>query len=100
MTFASKAEESGLKKQKEEMLRINQEDNNGSMILCWLNAKCRYITFKMMVNDVPQTHEATFKKQGFQIGKSLPFATDYQKWVRHFHRPLRHKNQFAFYGKC
>ena len=35
----------------------------------------------MMVNDVPQTHEATFKKQGFQIGKSLPFATDYQKWV-------------------
>ena len=33
MTFASKAEESGLKKQKEEMLRINQEDNYGSMIL-------------------------------------------------------------------
>ncbi len=64
-----------------ELSYLNLGVNNGSMILCWLNAKCRYITFKMMVNDVPQTHESTFKKQGFQIGKSLPFATDYQKWV-------------------
>ena len=31
--FGSKAETSGLKKQKDEMLRINEEDNNGPMIL-------------------------------------------------------------------
>lgn len=64
-----------------ELSYLNLGVNNGSMILCWLNAKCRYITFKMMVKNVPQTQEATFKKQGFQIGKSLPFATEYQKWV-------------------
>ena len=33
MTFASKAEESGLKRQKEEMFKMNQGDNDGSMVL-------------------------------------------------------------------
>jgi hypothetical protein len=64
-----------------EMSYLNLGVNNGPMVLCWLNAKCRYLTFKMMVPEVPQTTVSAFKKQGFEIGSSLPFAGVLQKWV-------------------
>ncbi|OGO93217.1 MAG: hypothetical protein A3F41_07285 [Coxiella sp. RIFCSPHIGHO2_12_FULL_44_14] len=60
---------------------INLGVNNGPMILCWLNEQCRYITFKMKAAGVPQTTDAAFRTHGFEIGKSLPFAKPYQKWV-------------------
>jgi len=64
-----------------ELSYLNLGVNNGAMVLCWLNAKCRYITFKMMVPGVPQTTRAAMTAQGFEIGESLPFATLLQKWV-------------------
>jgi hypothetical protein len=64
-----------------ELSYLNLGVNNGAMLLCWLNPKCRYITFKMTVPDVPQTSEDTFVKQGMAMGQSLPFATASQKWV-------------------
>lgn len=60
---------------------LNLGVNNGAMILCWLNARCRYLTFKMLVPEAPQTTEAAFKKHGFAVGQSLPFAGSFQKWV-------------------
>ncbi len=64
-----------------EMSYLNLGVNNGVMVVCWLNAACRYITFKMMVADAPQTVLQAMKKQGFEYGTSLSFANSKQKWV-------------------
>lgn len=63
-----------------EMSYLNLGVNNGVMALCWLNAKCRYITFKMILPETSQIDEA-MKPHGFKIGQSLPFSGVYQKWV-------------------
>ena len=60
---------------------LNLGVNNGPMALCWLNANCRYITFKLFTPDVPQASLAAYKRHGIDIGKSLPFSTDFQTWA-------------------
>ncbi|HTI85267.1 MAG TPA: hypothetical protein VL966_01550 [Alphaproteobacteria bacterium] len=60
---------------------VNLGVNNGPMGLCWLNERTRYITFKMLSESVPQTTSEYMAFLGFDLGKSLPFATPYQKWV-------------------
>lgn len=60
---------------------INLGVNSGPQSLCWLNAQCNYITFKMQASDVPQTSERFLTWLGFTMGESLPFANATQKWV-------------------
>lgn len=60
---------------------LNLGVNNGPMGLCWLNARSRDLTFKIITRSAPQTTEAAMRNHGFEIGKSLPFATPYQRWV-------------------
>jgi hypothetical protein len=55
--------------------------NTGPMGLCWLNARTQYATLKMAPADVPQTTEASFRSLGFEIGRSLPFASPTQELV-------------------
>lgn len=64
-----------------ELSYLNLGVNNGAMTLCWLNKKCRYLTFKMIVEGVPQTSETAFHEHGLIIGESLPFSRPFQKWV-------------------
>lgn len=71
----------GLRAALYELSYLNLGVNNGPMGLCWLNPNCRYITFKMKVDTVPQASEGGLRIHGFKIGKSLPFANSFQKWV-------------------
>lgn len=60
---------------------LNLGVNNGPMGLCWLNAETRYITFKILNDAAPQTSAEYMKFLGFEIGRSLPFASPWQRWV-------------------
>ena len=60
---------------------MNLGVNNGPMGLCWLNDQTRYITFKILSDAAPQTAPEYMKFLGFEIGRSLPFATPWQQWV-------------------
>jgi hypothetical protein len=60
---------------------LNLGVNNGPMGLCWLNAETRYITFKILNDAAPQTSADYMKFLGFEIGRSLPFASPWQRWV-------------------
>jgi len=60
---------------------LNLGVNGGPMGLCWLNERTRYITFKIITRDVPQTTPEYVASHGFVLGRSLPFATSFQKWV-------------------
>jgi hypothetical protein len=60
---------------------LNLGVNNGPMGLCWLNDQTRYITFKMLSEAAAQTTPEYMRFLGFEIGKSLPFATACQQWV-------------------
>jgi hypothetical protein len=60
---------------------LNLGVNNGPMGLCWLNDQTRYITFKILSEAAPQTTPEYMKFLGFELGKSLPFATPWQQWV-------------------
>lgn len=60
---------------------LNLGVNGGPMGLCWLNERTRYITFKILTQGVPQASASYVASHGFALGKSLPFATAFQKWV-------------------
>jgi hypothetical protein len=60
---------------------LNLSVNNGPMLLCWLGARPRYVTFKMVTPSVPQATEDFIRSRGFEIGRSLPFAAPGQKLV-------------------
>lgn len=55
--------------------------NNGPMGLCWLNERTRYLTLKILTESVPQTTAEYMRYLRFDIGRSLPFAKAWQKWV-------------------
>jgi hypothetical protein len=55
--------------------------NNGPLALCWLNEKSRYIMFKIITDDVPQTNSKVLADRGFSLGKQPPFLAPYQRWV-------------------
>lgn len=60
---------------------LNLGVNNGPMGLCWLNERTRYITFKMLTPDVPQSTLKYMRERGFEANQSLPFVTPFQCWV-------------------
>lgn len=60
---------------------LNLGVNTGPMSLCWLNPRCRYITFKTTLEDVPQVSMAVMIEKGFLPHKNPPFANEFQKWV-------------------
>jgi hypothetical protein len=60
---------------------LNMGVNNGPMGLCWLNETTRYATLKMAPAGVPQTTPESFRDLGFEMGRSLPFATPFQQLV-------------------
>ena len=60
---------------------LNLGVNTGPMVLCWLNKKCNYITFKLQAPNSPQTSNSTMHWLGFKLNESLPFASENQKWV-------------------
>ncbi len=60
---------------------LNLGVNNGPFALCWLNKNCRYLMFKIITQEVPQTTEEAIKKHGLIPGRTPPFAMEYQKWV-------------------
>jgi hypothetical protein len=60
---------------------LNLGVNNGPMGLCWLNEQTRYITFKILNDGALQTRAEYMELLGFETGRSLPFATEWQRWV-------------------
>ena len=60
---------------------INLGVNNGPMGLAWLNARACYATLKIETAEVPQSSLGFIRSFGFDVGKSLPFATPLQEWV-------------------
>lgn len=71
----------GLRMALYERAYLNLGVNNGPMGLCWLNERTRYLTFKILSNAAPNTSADYMKFLGFEIGRSLPFATTRQQWV-------------------
>lgn len=63
-----------------ELAYLNLGVNNGAMALCWLNSRCRYITFKTIVRN--SSHEAiqVLIARGFVPGESPSFTNAFQKW--------------------
>jgi hypothetical protein len=51
------------------------------MGLCWLNDTTRYLTFKILTPEAPQTSPRFARWCGFEPDRSLPFATPLQRWV-------------------
>jgi hypothetical protein len=60
---------------------LNLGVNNGPFTLCWLNQKCRYLMFKVITEEAPQTTQKALEDAGFIPGQSPAFSTKYQKWV-------------------
>jgi hypothetical protein len=71
----------GLRMALHERAYLNLGVNNGPMGLCWLNERTRYITFKILSDAAPNPSADYMKFLGFEIGRSLPFATPWQRWV-------------------
>lgn len=64
-----------------ELAYLNLGVNNGPMALCWLNPRCRYISFKTIIKDGPQAAIDVLVERGFVPGKNPLFANRFQKWV-------------------
>ncbi|MEX2615904.1 MAG: hypothetical protein WD767_07395 [Alphaproteobacteria bacterium] len=60
---------------------LNLMVNNGPHGLCMFNERCRYIMFKILTESAPQTTREYMTFLGFEIGKSPPFSTRFQRWV-------------------
>jgi hypothetical protein len=71
----------GLRMALYERAYLNLGVNNGPMGLCWLNERTHYITFKILNDAAPQTRPEYMEFLGFESGRSLPFATQWQRWV-------------------
>jgi hypothetical protein len=79
--FSEAAVRLGLRMALYQSAHLNLGVNNGPMGLCWLNAETRYITFKILNDEGPQTSADYMRHLGFEIGRSLPFTTRWQQWV-------------------
>jgi len=64
-----------------ELAYLNLGVNTGPMTLCWFNPRCRYITFKVAVKNVPHVPLTMITDKGFIPGQNPAFANAFQKWV-------------------
>ena len=64
-----------------ELAYLNLGVNTGPMSLCWLNARCRYITFKMITKNPSPASLENMSKNGFQFNEAPIFANAFQRWV-------------------
>ncbi|MEX2009496.1 MAG: hypothetical protein WEC41_04830 [Dongiaceae bacterium] len=60
---------------------LNLGVGSGPVGLCWFNDTTRYLTFKILTPEVPQTTLRFARWCGFEPDRSLPFATPLQRWV-------------------
>ncbi|CAK0751896.1 conserved hypothetical protein [uncultured Gammaproteobacteria bacterium] len=60
---------------------INLGVNNGTSSLCWFSPTARYITFKLVTEDVPQASTEYITSLGYEIGQNFPFAGCAQQLV-------------------
>jgi hypothetical protein len=79
--FDAAAVKLGLRMALYERAYLNLGVNNGPMGLCWLNANTHYLTFKILTSGAPQTTVDYMRFLGFEIDRSLPFASSSQKWI-------------------
>ena len=61
-----------------ESASINLGINTGPMALNWLNRRCRYIAFKMVLDDEPGSSLEFQRSLGLNPLEPFPFATSYQ----------------------
>ncbi len=59
---------------------LNLSVVHGPMELCWYNEACRYLLF-CPVDTAPLTARDFLEKEGFDIGRPLPFARSGQRWI-------------------
>lgn len=71
----------GLRAALYELAFLNLGVNTGPMSLCWFNARCRYITFKTAVKNVPEIPLEMITSKGFVPGENPAFCNRFQKWV-------------------
>lgn len=64
-----------------ELAYLNLGVNTGPMSLCWFSPKCRYITYKVAVKNVPSVPLSMIVDKGFKPNQNAPFAGNFQKWV-------------------
>ena len=64
-----------------EQAYLNMFVNNGPVILCILNKKTRYLSFKLITETSPETTVKHMKMQKILPGKDYPFATSFQKLI-------------------
>lgn len=64
-----------------ELAYLNLGVNTGPMLLCWLNANCRYVTFKMVTKNPSPASVEYMLEQGFQPNETPSFANPFQRWI-------------------
>ncbi len=64
-----------------ELAYLNLGVNTGPMSLCWLNARCRYITFKMVTRGPSPASLEKMLENGFKPNEAPTFANPLQRWV-------------------
>ena len=64
-----------------EVAWLNMFVNCGPGSLCILNSACRYLFFKVKVEEVQLASAKTLKFMGFAEGRTPAFATPFQRWV-------------------
>lgn len=59
---------------------LNMALMHGPMELCWFNHRCRYLIFQS-VDSTPQTSREAIQREGYELGRQLPWALPLQRWV-------------------
>ncbi|MBF0269687.1 MAG: hypothetical protein HQL44_13970 [Alphaproteobacteria bacterium] len=79
--FSSAAFHLGLRFAVYELAYLNLLTSNGPSALCYYSPDIRYLFFKIIVEDAPESTKRHLAAYGYDIGKNLPFAGPFQKWV-------------------
>jgi hypothetical protein len=60
---------------------LNMSTLSGATSMFVLNARCRYLLFKISVPSAPMSTEKMLRDYGFTPGETPAFAAPFQKWV-------------------
>jgi hypothetical protein len=64
-----------------ELAFLNLGINTGPMSLCWLNSRCRYLSFKTWLPNVALAPLEALLDRGFVPGENPRFTKLFQKWI-------------------